>query len=79
MKKTILTITTLLFISVAFAQDVPKNKEDSLRIGWWTRNTQIGFNFSGAAFNASWQGGGVNNHTLGTYFTNLAVFTRGNG
>lgn len=79
MKKLILLITIVLISNGIFAQEAPKNREDSLRIGWWKRSTQIGLNFSGAAFNASWQGGGVNNLTLGTYFNNLAVFTKGKG
>lgn len=80
MKKVILFLFAFIAVQSAFAQkEVLKNKEDSLRVGWWERKTQLGFNVSGAAFNKSWQGGGVNNLSLGTYFNNLSVFTKGKG
>ncbi|MER0440725.1 DUF3078 domain-containing protein [Emticicia sp. W12TSBA100-4] len=79
MKKVFLTICYLSFAALTFAQEAPKTHEDSLRVGWWTRNTQLGFTFTGAAFSKSWQGGGINNLTLGGYFNNLAVYTKGKG
>lgn len=80
MKKVVLFLFTFIAMQSAFAQkEVLKNKEDSLRVGWWERKTQLGFNVSGAAFNKSWQGGGVNNLSLGTYFNNLSIFTKGKG
>lgn len=79
MKKVFLTICYLSFTALTFAQEAPKTREDSLRVGWWSRTTQLGVNFTGAAFSKSWQGGGVNNLTLGGYFNNLAVYTKGKG
>ncbi|MGR3810800.1 DUF3078 domain-containing protein [Jiulongibacter sp. NS-SX5] len=75
---------SIVFLSViafqASAQEVVlKNLEDSLRVGWWDRNTQLAVNFSQASFNDSWQGGGVNNFALGFLFNNLAVKHKGKG
>jgi hypothetical protein len=62
------------------AQDlVMKNMEDSLRIGWWNRNTQLAVNFSQASFNDNWKGGGINNFAVGLLFNNLAVRHKGKG
>jgi hypothetical protein len=79
MKKSVFSL--LLFTCLALgtsAQDlVMNNLEDSLRIGWWNRNTQIAVNFSQASFNDSWKGGGVNNFAIGLLFNNLAIKHKG--
>ena len=55
MKKVFLTICYLSFAALTFAQEAPKNLEDSLRVGWWDpRSTQFGINFSQAGFNDAW-------------------------
>ncbi len=81
MKKNLLAIVFLLgSFSASFAQDAPLlNRQDSLRVGWWDRNTQFAINFAQASFNDSWQGGGVNNIALGFLFNNRADFTKGKG
>lgn len=75
MKKNVLSLSLFTCLALATsAQDlVMNNMEDSLRIGWWDRNTQIAVNFSQASFNDSWKGGGVNNFAVGLIFNNLAV------
>lgn len=56
-----------------------KTLDDSLKIGFWKpRNTQIGVNFSQASFN-NWQGGGVNNWSIGALFNNRAEYYRNKG
>ncbi len=91
MKKIIFTFTFLFsIILITAAQDIDekniettkpilKNMEDSLKYGWWDRNTQLALNFSQASFNDAWQGGGVNNIALGFLFNNKADFTKGKG
>lgn len=81
MKKYIFSIAILSAISmgVSAQEMVMNNLEDSLRIGWWDRNTQLAINFSQASFNDSWQGGGVNNVAVGFLFNNLAVKHKGKG
>ncbi len=71
-------LTTMAF--GAIGQDVVMNNlEDSLRVGWWDRNTQLAINFSQASFNEDWQGGGVNNFAVGLLFNNLSVKHKGKG
>ena len=81
MKKSVFSVLLLACMSFgASAQDVVMiNMEDSLRIGWWNRNTQIAVNLSQASFNDSWNGGGVNNFAVGLLFNNLAVKHKGKG
>ena len=84
MKKITSLILTLLSISsVLFAQKlekpVLKNKADSLEYGWWTKGTQLGANISGSVFNQSWQGGGVNNLSMGTVFNNKVQYFKRKG
>lgn len=83
MKKIILSCISVLCLSVsmsAFAQGVVlKNREDSLRVGWWERKTQLGANISGSAFSENWQGGGTNNIVLGGVFGNKADRFKGKG
>ena len=84
MKKFILTayLFTLSIISVVGQNKVKpilNNKEDSLKYGWWTKNTQLGANFSGSAFSQNWQGGGNNNIVFGGIFGHRADFTKGQG
>jgi hypothetical protein len=81
MKKSIISLVLLTCMALgASAQDVVmENMEDSLRIGWWNRNTQLAVNFSQASFNDSWRGGGVNNFAVGLLFNNLAVKHKGKG
>jgi hypothetical protein len=81
MKKNVLSLSLFTCLALATsAQDlVMNNMEDSLRIGWWDRNTQIAVNFSQASFNDSWKGGGVNNFAVGLIFNNLAVKHKGKG
>ncbi len=56
-----------------------KNMTDSLKIGFWKpRNTQFGINFSQAAFN-NWQGGGINNWSIGALFNNRAEYYKNKG
>ncbi len=76
MKASIFTLIVFLFAAGnIWSQEIqpPQNREDSLRVGWWDRNTQLAVNFSQASFNDSWQGGGVNNFAIGFLFNNLAV------
>ena len=80
MKKVVLFLFAVISLQTAYAQKpVLKNMEDSLRVGWWTRNTQIGVNFSQASFNDNWKGGGVNNVALGFLANHKADFTKGKG
>lgn len=81
MKLRLLTFALLLGITFkAQSQEIElKNMEDSLRVGWWDRSTQLAINFAQASFNDSWQGGGVNNVALGFLFNNKADFTKGKG
>ncbi|MFT5884021.1 MAG: hypothetical protein ACI9IP_000472 [Arcticibacterium sp.] len=81
MKKQFLSIIFLTAMALgAMGQDVVMNNlEDSLRVGWWDRNTQLAINFSQASFNDGWQGGGVNNFAVGLLFNNLAVKHKGKG
>ncbi|MCR9062336.1 MAG: DUF3078 domain-containing protein [Cytophagales bacterium] len=82
MKKVILSILLISFFSAGLqAQEIVelKNREDSLRVGWWDRKTQVALNFAQASFNDSWQGGGVNNFAIGLLFNNLAVKYKGKG
>ncbi|SOE21163.1 Protein of unknown function [Spirosomataceae bacterium TFI 002] len=77
----LLAFTLLLGVTFqAQSQEIElKNLEDSLRVGWWDRSTQLSINFAQASFNDSWQGGGVNNIALGFLFNNKADFTKGKG
>ncbi len=70
---------SLMAYQVSAQEVVLQNREDSLRVGWWDRNTQLAVNFSQASFNDPWQGGGVNNFALGFLFNNLAVKHKGKG
>lgn len=81
MKKICVIVSFLsLFSLTSFAQELElKTLEDSLRVGWWERNTQLAVNFAQASFNNAWQGGGVNNFALGFLFNNKADFTKGKG
>ncbi len=82
MKKVILSILLISFFSAGLqAQEIVelKNREDSLKVGWWDRKTQVALNFAQASFNDSWQGGGVNNFAIGLLFNNLAVKYKGKG
>jgi hypothetical protein len=74
----------LFFISAfslsTFAQKPAlTNLSDSLKYGYWARNTNLGANLSGAAFSQNWQAGGINNIVLGGIFSNRADFTKGKG
>jgi hypothetical protein len=81
MKKIQLTFLTLVvFSTLSFAQKPAlTNLADSLKYGYWARNTNLGANLSGAVFSQNWQGGGINNLILGGIFTNRADFTKGKG
>jgi len=87
MLKNVLFFCVVIGISSPFAsaQDSTKsqvkllNRADSLEHGWWTRKTQLAFNFSQASFNDSWQGGGISNIALGGIFNNRSVYTRRKG
>jgi hypothetical protein len=81
MKTKLLSFALLAFMSYqASSQEVVlKNREDSLRVGWWDRSTQVAINFAQASFNDSWKGGGVNNIALGLLFSNKADYTKGKG
>lgn len=81
MKSKVLSLALLTFMAFqAISQEVVlKNMEDSLRVGWWDRSTQLAINFSQASFNDAWQGGGVNNFALGFLFGNKADFTKAKG
>lgn len=71
------------FITIAtFAQDAPKNLEDSLKIGFWEpRNTQFAINFAQAGFNEAWSEaqGSVGNMAIGLLFNNRAVYHKNKG
>jgi hypothetical protein len=82
MKKVFLTICYLTFAAFTFAQEAPKNLEDSLKVGWWDpRSTQFGINFSQAGFNDAWSGaqGSVGSLGLGLIFNNKAVYHKNKG
>ncbi|MFT6880642.1 MAG: hypothetical protein ACI8UX_001306 [Psychromonas sp.] len=81
MKKEVITVMFLIATAFgAIGQDVVMNNlEDSLRIGWWDRNTQLAINFSQASFNDGWQGGGVNSVAVGLLFNKLAVKHKAKG
>lgn len=82
MKKVFLTICYLSFAALTFAQEAPKNLEDSLKVGWWDpRSTQFGINFSQSGFNDAWAEtqGGVGNFGLGFYFNNKAMYHKKKG
>ncbi|AWW00078.1 DUF3078 domain-containing protein [Arcticibacterium luteifluviistationis] len=81
MKKQILALVffSLMAFGASAQEIVMENLEDSLRVGWWDRNTQVAVNFSQASFNNNWQGGGVNNFAIGLLFNNLAVKHKGKG
>jgi hypothetical protein len=79
-KSTLLGLLLIFSLSVSYAQKPQLlNKEDSLKYGWWTRNTQLAANLSGSAFSQNWQGGGINNIVLGGVFANKADFFKGKG
>lgn len=71
------------FITIAtFAQDAPKNLEDSLRIGFWEkRDTKLSLDLSAAGFNDSWIStkGGTRNTAIGALFTNKATYHKSKG
>ena len=82
MKKTVLAF--LLFAGVAFAAQAQEEvvlatKEDSLRVGYWEKNAQLAVNFAQASFNDSWQGGGVNNFSIGALYNQSADRFKGKG
>ncbi len=81
MKKLFLLLSFFCFsMGFAFAQKPElKNLADSLEYGWWAKNTQLGINFSQAAFNDSWQGGGVNNVALGFVANHKADYRKRKG
>lgn len=82
MKKVFLTICYLFFATLTFAQEAPKNLEDSLKVGWWDpRSSQFGINFSQAGFNDAWSEtqGSVGSTGLGFYFNNKAVYHKKKG
>ncbi len=73
-------IAMFLISSSLFAQKPAlTNLADSLKYGYWARNTNLGLNLSGSAFSGNWQGGGINNVILGGVFANKADFTKGKG
>jgi Protein of unknown function (DUF3078) len=75
-----LLITFVLISSSLFAQKPAlTNLADSLKYGYWTRNTNLGVNLSGSAFSGNWQGGGINNLILGGVFANRSDLTKGKG
>ncbi|MBA4852920.1 DUF3078 domain-containing protein [Emticicia sp. BO119] len=86
MRKYVLIITIILSASGVWAQKTDtlslknaKTLADSLKIGFWKpRNTQFGINFSQAAFN-NWQGGGINNWSIGALFNNHAEYYKNKG
>ncbi len=77
----LIVLLTFGFFAQSSAQEevILKNLEDSLRVGWWVKNSQLAINFAQASFNDSWQGGGVNNIALGFLFNNHSAFTKGKG
>lgn len=88
MKKSFLSIVLFFTITISYAQNVRivdgqevvlKNMEDSLKYGFWKRNTQLAVNFAQASFNDSWQGGGVNNLAIGMLFNNRSDKFKGKG
>lgn len=82
MKKVFFTLCYLTFAAFTFAQEAPKNLEDSLKVGWWDpRSTQFGINFSQAGFNDAWSGaqGSVGSLGLGLIFNNKAVYHKNKG
>ncbi|CAH0996769.1 hypothetical protein EMA8858_02904 [Emticicia aquatica] len=82
MKKVFLTICYFSFTINLFAQELPKNREDSLRIGWWDpRSTQFGINFSQSGFNDAWSGaqGSVGSIGIGFIFNNKAIYHKNKG
>lgn len=81
MKKTIIAIILLQAVSLSLLAQKPvlTNLADSLKYGYWTRNTQLGANFSGSAFSGNWQGGGNNNLVIGGTFANRADRFKGKG
>jgi hypothetical protein len=78
----LLVSTTLLLNFNVFSQEVETiadavTKEDSIRIGWWEKGSQLGINFAQASFNDAWQGGGVNNIALGLFVNGTADYRKG--
>lgn len=84
MKNSLLSILLLLVFSAVTAQEKESissatNKADSLRIGWWEKNSQLGINFAQASFNDAWQGGGINNIALGILYNAKGDMYKGKG
>ena len=82
MKIVFFAIFYLSFAAFTFAQETPKNLEDSLNVGFWApRSTQFGINFSQAGFNDAWAEtqGSVGSLGLGFYFNNKAVYQKKKG
>ncbi|WP_337041623.1 DUF3078 domain-containing protein [Emticicia sp. 17c] len=87
MNKLLSFVVVMLTTTTLWAQDTlkvksladAKTRADSLKIGFWKpRNTQFGINFSQAAFN-NWQGGGINNWSIGALFNNRAEYNKNKG
>lgn len=86
MRKLIIITVVILSATNLWAQQTDtlslknaKTLADSLKIGFWKpRNTQFGINFSQASFN-NWQGGGINNWSIGALFNNHAEYYKNKG
>lgn len=78
----------ILFITlvglVCHAQEITdiaeaKTKADSLQVGYWEKNSQLGINFAQASFNDAWQGGGTNNIAIGLLYNARGDRFKGKG
>lgn len=84
MNKKVLLLLMAFSCTTVFAQDVltitdAKNMEDSLKVGYWEKNSQLGINFAQASFNDAWQGGGVNNIAIGLLYNAYGAKHKGKG
>ncbi|PKK38127.1 hypothetical protein BWI96_03355 [Siphonobacter sp. SORGH_AS_0500] len=68
-KRLLLSILPFLFFSVvSFAQTTPSATPAIKDTTYWKTKKEFGLNFNQGSFSDNWQGGGVNNLGLGSFF-----------
>ncbi|MDF7816376.1 DUF3078 domain-containing protein [Runella sp. MFBS21] len=72
MKKWTFVLVTLF----ASANTFMSMAQEAVKDTSWKKNSQFGLNLSQGTFSGSWQGGGINNISLGVYFNTKAEYTK---
>lgn len=79
MKKVLLTILSVGFVSAATAQNQKIDiKEASLYsdTGRWNNTLELGINFNQSSFSPNWKGGGTNSYSIGGLLNGTSSYTK---